>query len=162
MLFLSNLVLLLFALLAYYLFRAEIFTYCRIKRMRKRDIYKNLKGVSNFWLYSQLHKQINLGVLYYLNLIYLFTLASFFTIFAISWFQSMKIPVIAFGGLLGLAIIPASFATLIISNVETFGRAFVFFEIFKGYNGKIYRFVSIFDWIFPFLPLALYVFLITR
>ncbi len=160
--YLANLILLLFCFFTYFHFRCGVDSYCRISKMSKRYIRKNKKGASNFWLYSQLHKQNNLGVLYYLNLIYLFALIAFLTAFALSWISFLKTLVMIIGVLLGIATIPVFFASLTYTNIEAVGQAFVIFKVIKGYNGKSRRFATMFDWLFGFLPLALYVFLLTR
>ena len=158
----SNLVLLLFGLFTYMRFRNGVYAYCRTSKMSKSYIHKNTKGISNFWLYSQLHKNNNLGALYYLNLIYLFCLIAFLIVFPFSWISVLKIPVMIIGILLGLATIPVYFKSLVYTNIENVGQAFVFFKVFKGLNGKSRRFATIFDWLFCVLPLALYIFFITR
>ena len=158
----SNLVLLLFGLFTYMHFRDGVYAYCRTSKMSKSYIRKNIKGISNFWLYSQLHKNNNLGALYYLNLIYLFCLIAFLIAFAFSWISVLRIPIMIIGILLGMASIPVFIKSLIYTNIEDVGQAFVFFKVFKGLNGKSRRFATIFDWLFCVLPLALYIFFITR
>ena len=54
------------------------------------------------------------------------------------------------------------FSSLIYTNIEDVGQAFVVFRVVKGYNGISRSFLTIFDWLFGFLPLALYVFFLTR
>ena len=159
---LANLILLIFGLFTYTHFRCGVHAYCRISKMSKSYIRKNTKGASNFWLYTQLHKQNNLGVLYYLNLIYLVCLIAFSITFALSWISFLRIPVMIIGILLGVATIPVFFASLIYTNIEDVGQPFVIFKVFKGYNGKSRRFATVFDWLFCILPLALYVFFLTR
>lgn len=159
---LTNLILLIFGLFTYTHFRYSVHAYCRISKMSKSYIRKNTKGVSNFWLYTQLHKQNNLGVLYYLNLIYLVCLIAFLIAFALSWISFLRIPVMIIGILLGVATIPVFFASLIYTNIEDVGQPFVIFKVFNGYNGKSRQFATVFDWLFCILPLALYIFFLTR
>lgn len=159
---LSNLILLLFGLFTYLHFRCGVYAYCRISKMSKSYIRKNTKGISNYWLYSQLHKNNNLGAFYYLNLIYLFCLLAFLAVFLFSWISFLRIPVMIMGILLGLATIPVFFKSLIYTNIEDVGQAFVFFKVYKGFNGKSRRFVTMFDWLFCILPLALYIFFLSR
>jgi len=64
------------------------------------------------------------------------------------------------GILLGVATIPVFFASLIYTNIEDVGQAFVIFKVFKGVNGRSRRFVTVLDWLLGFLPLALYLFLL--
>ena len=157
---LSNLILLIFGLFTYVHFRCGVYVYCRISKMSKSYIRKNTKGASNFWLYTQLHNQNNLGILYYLNLIYLFCLIAFLIAFALSWISILKIPVMIIGIILGAMTIPVFFASLIYTNIEDVGQPFVIFKAYKINSGR--RFATVFDWIFCFLPLALYIFFLTR
>ena len=159
---LLNFILLLFGFFTYFHFRCGVYSYCRISKMSKTYIRKNTKGASNFWLYSQLHKQDNLGAFYYLNLIYLFILTAFLIAFALSWVPFLRIPVIIVGLLLGITTIPVYSASLIYTNIENVGKAFVVFKVFKGYNGKSRKYATLFDWLFCVLPLALYIFFLTR
>ena len=87
---------------------------------------------------------------------------AFLIVFPFSWISVLKIPVMIIGILLGLATIPVYFKSLIYTNIEDVGQAFVFFKMFKGFNGKSRRFATVFDWLFCILPLALYVFFLTR
>ena len=153
---LANLILLIFCLFTYTHFRCGVHAYCRISKMSKSYIRKNTKGASSFWLYTQLHKQNNLGALFYLNLI------AFLIAFALSWISLMRIPIIVIGILLGVVTAPVFGASLIYTNTEDVGQPFVIFRVFKGHNGKSRRFATVFDWLFCFLPLALYVFFLTR
>ncbi len=159
---LLNLILLLLGFFTYFHFRVGIYAYCRISKISKTYIRKNTKGVSNYWLYSRLHKQGDIGVLYYLNLIYLFLLILFSIAFALSWISFFKIPIIITGLLLSIASIPVFFTSLIYTNTDDVGKAFVVFKVFKGYNGKSRRFATALDWLFAFLPLALYVFFLIK
>lgn len=157
-----NLILLLFGALTYFNFRSGVYSYCRVSGMSKSYFRKNTRGASNFWLYSQLHKQDKLGTLYFLNIIYLLSLSAFLIGFAFSWVSFLKIPVIIAGIFLGIVTIPVSFAALIYTNIEDTGRAFVVFKVRKGYNGKSRHVATLFDWLFCFLPLALYIFLLVQ
>ena len=142
-------------------FRCGVHAYCRISKMSKSYIRKNTKGASNFWLYTQLHKQNNLGTLYYLNLIYLVCLIAFLIALALSWISLLRIPVMIIGIILGAMTIPVYFASLVYTNIEDMGQPFVIFKAYKMYNRGT-RFATVFDWLFCFLPLALYVFFLTR
>ena len=158
---LSNLILLIFGLFTYTYFRCGVHAYCRISKMSKSYIRKNTKGVSNYWLYTQLHKQNNLGALYYLNLIYLVCLIAFLIAFALSWISFLRIPVMIVGIILGVVTIPVFFASLIYTNIEDIGQPFAIFKTYKINDGKR-RFATVFDWMLCFLPLMLYIFFLTR
>ena len=87
-LILINIIMLLFCALSYSLFRQAVYYYCRMSKMRKRDIRKALKGASNFWLYTDLHKQKTWArciilITYILFVTYLFLSAAFFRVYRI-------------------------------------------------------------------------------
>ena len=159
---LSNLILLILGLFTYVHFRCGVYAYCRISKMSKSYIRKNTKGAANFWLYTQLHKQNNLGALYCLNLIYLVCLIAFLIAFTLSWISLLRIPIMVIGVLLGIVTIPVFGTSLFYTNMEDVGQPFVIFKAFRGYNRKSRRFATVFDWLFCILPLALYIFFLTR
>lgn len=158
-----NVILLLCCIFIYGYFRCGVFAYCRVfRRMSKTFIRKNQKGASNFWLYTQLHEQRNLGVLYYLNFIYLVFLLLFAVGTVFSWVSVLRIFIVTMGVLLGIASIPVYCISLIYLNFEQFGKKFVIFEVYKGYNEKSRMFASAFDWLFGFLPLGIYILVLTK
>ena len=158
----TNLILLLFGFFTYFHFRTSVYAYCRISKMSKSYIRKNIKGALNYWLYLQLHKKEDLGVLYYFNLIYLFSLTAFSIAFLFSWVSFFTIPVIVLGVILGVATIPVYFVSLIYTNMDYVGKPFVVFRVIRGCNGKSRIYITIFDWLFCVLPLFVYVFLLIR
>ena len=157
-----NLILLMLGLYVYIFFRCGVYAYCRMSKMSKTYIRKNRKGYSNYWLYSRLHKKNDLGALYYLNLVYLFCLSAFLIAFPFSWVSLFRIPVMVIGILLGAASIPVFIISLIYRNIESVGQAFVFFKVYKEYNGRSRSFATVLDWLVAFVPLALYIFLLTK
>ncbi len=156
----ANLILLLLVFCTYFHFRIGVYSYCRLEKMSKTYIRKYKKGILNFWLYAKLHKQKNLGALYYLNLIYLFTLIVFIFVFSLSWLPFLKTPVIIIGLLLGVASVPVFIVGEFYLNIENVGQPFVFFRFYKDFIG-ITRFSTIFDWIFCVFPLAVYILCLT-
>ncbi len=68
-----------------YLFsRGSIDTWLRHRGKSKTYIRKHKKGIKNYWLYEELHKECNLGIMYYLNkwfvIFYPITFALMFTL----------------------------------------------------------------------------------
>ena len=155
---LLNLIMLLFGIFVYCSFRTGVYSYCRISKMSKSYIRKNTKGTSNYWLYSQLHKQGKIGIIYYFNLVYLFLLLLFLFACTVAWIPFLKIPIVIIALLLGIASIPVFFISLIYTNLEYVGKAFVILAVYKGYNRRSRHFASVLDWLFAFLPLALYIY----
>lgn len=159
---LLNIIVLLCCIFIYFHFRSGVDAYCRISKMSKTYIRKNTKGASNFWFYSQIHKQENLGILYYLNLIYLFLLTIFLVAFSLSWVSFLKIPVIIMGLLLSTVAIPIFAISLYYTNICDVGKAFFVFRYFNGYNEKRRGISTMFDWLIGLIPLALYIFFLTN
>lgn len=157
--FLINLFFLFISLYAYIYFRCGIGAYCKLRRMSKTFIRKNKKGAANYWLYKQLHNQKNLGSLYYINYIFLIGLAAFTLVFAFSWIEWMRIPLIITGIVLGLIEIPAIFEAMVQINRKEFGKPFVFFRVVRGYNGRRWHSSTALDWLFCILPLVFYIFI---
>ena len=159
--FAANLILTLLSLYMYVYFRCGIYSYCRVKKMSKTYIRKNTKGASNYWLYSQLHKQCKIGIFYYINIIYLFSFFAFLVAFSLSWISFLRIPIIIVGVFLGIVAIPAFFLSLIYTNIEDVGQPFVIFKIYKGFNGRKRSYHAIIEWLFAFIPISVYIFLLT-
>ena len=62
-----NLILILILGLSYLMSRGAIDSWIRLRGRSKTFIRKHKKGIKNYWLYEELHKELNLGVMYYLN-----------------------------------------------------------------------------------------------
>ncbi len=156
---LANLGLFVFCGFIHIFFRIFLYTYCRNLKIRKRDIHKKMKGFSNYWLFSQLNKEYNLGIYYYLNFIHLICCCITVPLMPLSYIPCLEIPTIIIGIVISLITLPVYFISLSYANLESFGKKFVFFRITKSSNGRR-RFSSIFDWLFGFFPLAIYIFFI--
>ena len=159
---LANVCLLLMGLLYYFLLRCAVSSCCHVSGRSRSFFKKHTKGAANFWLYRNLSRQCNLGILYPLNTIYLLTLGGYGVLTLLCWVPFLKIPVALLGILLGMEMIVAGTVSLIYGNLEDFGRRFVFFRIRRGVNGKSRRFATLLDWLFGFFPLAMYLLLITK
>lgn len=157
-----NLILLLLGLFTYFHFRSGVSAFFRISKMRKRYIRMNQKGFLNYWLYSHLHKQHNLGILYYLNISYLITLILFSVAFVFSWISIFKILIVIIGVLLGLVSVPVFLISLIYINIEEHGKPFIVFKVFKRNNSRRWNFATIFDLLYCVFPLGLYIFLLYK
>ena len=62
-----NLFLMILLGLSYLLSRSVIVIWLRLRGRSKTYIRKNKKGMNNYWWYEEIHKEHNLGVVYYLN-----------------------------------------------------------------------------------------------
>lgn len=158
---LINAVFLFWYMLFYIGFRCSVLSYCREYRgMSKTFIRKNRKGASNYWLYTRLHREKNLGICYYINIICLVLFGIFAVGILFSWIAFLKIPIVIAGILAGAALIPAYYISLIYDNYIHFGKGFVVFGVYRVYDDKR-RFASIFDWLLGIIPLPAYILLIT-
>ena len=119
--------------------------------------------MANYWLYKQLHEKKSLGILYRLNMLFLFGLLSFLAAMLFSLISWMQTPIMLLGFALGLIEIPALFMALRYINQDETGKSFVLFAVIKDpvLNGKR-RFHTVFDWLFCILPFGLYLFLIVK
>lgn len=129
---LANVCLLLMGLLYYFLLRCAVSSCCHVSGRSRSFFKKHTKGAANFWLYRNLSRQCNLGILYPLNTIYLLTLGGYGVLTLLCWVPFLKIPVALLGILLGMEMIVAGTVSLIYGNLEDFGRKFVFFRIRWG------------------------------
>ena len=114
----------------YAIFRFTLEEWLRSKRISHTKIKKLKKGKKNYWWYEALHKQYNLGLIYYVNkwftVLYVAHLA---LLFGFGWFRFAS-PVIAI--LYAIVCLLAAGMSLFSSaqnNVEEFGTPIVIFRI---------------------------------
>ena len=160
--FLLNLVFFIINILFYLYFRAGVSSYCKVTKISKSFIRKNREGAANYWLYKQIHQQRSLGSFYYINYMLLISLAIFLFVTTLSWISWMRIPTIIIAIILGITEIPAMTIAVIYNNLERFERPFVLFRIHRGPNGKSRTFVTVLDWLYGFIPLGIYLILLTK
>ena len=81
-------------LFIYVSFRMGIGSYLRYKKNSKTFIRKNKNGFLNYWTYKKLHKEINLGYVYYLNLILVILTPVYFLVaISFGWSDVMRLPI---------------------------------------------------------------------
>ena len=132
-------------LLLYAIFRGGIYSYLRLSKMSKTYIKKNRKGFINYWLYYSINKQNSLGILYGLNLI--FIIATFtFIVFAITlgFIEALQSILIVFSIVLCTIEIPCMIISSIHSNIENYGKSFIFLAKRKHMRGYT---SSLIDWL---------------
>lgn len=161
--FYVNILFLFISIFSYSYFRIGISSYYSVLKTSKTFIRKHSKGKANYWLYKQLHQKKSLGILYRLNMLFLFGLLSFLAAMLFSLISWMQTPIMLLGFALGLIEIPALFMALRYINQDETGKSFVLFAVIKDpvLNGKR-RFHTVFDWLFCILPFGLYLFLIVK
>ena len=140
-------VIVLYNILLYCIFRSGIYDYLRLSKMSKNSIKKNRKGFKNYWLYQTIHKQAPLGILYRLNYIFLIFTAIFTVLaIAVGFIQIFRPIVFACSVLLCLIEVPSTILASIYSNKLEYGKAFVF--LVKRKHGRGYRssLIDMFSW----------------
>lgn len=135
----------LYNLSLYAIFRSGIYSYLRLSKISKTYIKKNRKGFINYWLYYSINKQNPLGILYGLNLIFL--IATFtFMVFAITlgFIEALQSILIVFSIVLCTIEIPCMIISSIHSNIEDYGKPFIFLAKRKHVGGYT---SSLIDWL---------------
>lgn len=126
MFYILNLILVLYNIILYMFFREGIYDFLRLSKMSKTYIKKSRRGFRNYWLYSAIHKQHSLGILYYLNIIYLsYTLFFSVSTLALGYIKLLQ-PVLFIGSIVLLFIqIPCTVSSCAhIYHIE-FGKPFI-------------------------------------
>ncbi len=141
-----------FPLFNFVMFRSSVKAWMkRTRSVGKKRFREMRKGVLNFWFYNRIHKEVGLGIAYYLNVAYV---VLFFVTLVLSlmfgWLKPMT-PVI-FGCFCALAVFSTfsyMFST-IQDNITEYGKGIVFFAIDK-YSKKPRS--IFFDILFPIVYL---------
>jgi hypothetical protein len=138
--------------------RGGVTSYCKVRGKSNSFLKKNKRGAANYLLYKQLHRELGLGIFYYLNYAYLICLGAFAVATLFSWISLLKTPITVLGIVLGIVAIPVFLISHAYDNLERFGRVLVLWEPYRM-NG--HRSVSTpLDWLFGLLPLPFYLFLL--
>ncbi len=121
-----NVICAIFALYIYITFRFGVNSYLRVNKNSKTFIRKNKKGFANYWIYKKIHEEINLGYIYYLNLL-LLVLTAMYSIVAISfgWAGLMRIPIAILNLILCCVQVPSMIFSNIYDNYECYGQPFI-------------------------------------
>ena len=136
MFYFYGIVIVLYNLLLYAIFRNGIYDYLRLSKMSNSNIKKNRKGLKNYWMYQSINNQTPLGILYSLNYIFLISTIIFTILVIATGFIKMFQPfLVVIAIILCLVEIPSSIIASIYSNKMEYGRAFVFFAKRKYMRG---------------------------
>ena len=146
MFYFYSIVIVLYNLLLYAIFRSGIYDYLRSSKMSKSNIKKSRKGLKNYWLYCSINRQQPLGILYGLNYIFL-AATVVFTAFAVSaGFIKALQPILFFlSVILCIIEIPASITASIHSDNAEYGKPFVLLakrKDTKGYHSSLFDMCS--------------------
>ena len=113
-------------LLLYMNFRSGIYDYLRLSKMSKTNIRKSRKGFQNYWFYRSINEQKPLGILYYLNYIYLISSVIYSIItLALGYIKILQPFFLVFSSLLCLIQILPNIFSSIYSCQARFGKPFV-------------------------------------
>ncbi len=156
MFYLFQIIIVLYNFLCYAFFRVGINDYLKLSKMSKTNIRKSKKGFENFWFYKTINEKKPLGILYYLNIIFLIVILVY------------SVPVVAFGYIkvfqsifliLSIVVciieIPTSIIAAVYSSQEEFGKPFVLFARSKYTKRNVSSLFSILAW----CPTALFIYL---
>ena len=140
-------VIVLYNILLYSIFRGGIYDYLRLSKMSKSNIKKNRKGFKNYWLYQTINKQTPLGILYRLNYVFLIFTAVFTVLaIAVGFIKMFRPIVFACSVLLCLIEVPSTILASIYSNKMEYGKAFVFLAKRKYVRGYCSSLIDMFSW----------------
>ena len=142
------LILVLYNLLLYSIFRSGIYDYIRLSKRSKTYIKKHRKGFKNYWLYTEIHRQNSLDKIYYLNIVFLCYTVLFSVITVTLGYVEALQPflLIASVGLLIIQIPSITVAT-VYSYRKEFGRSFVLWEKRKYSGGFCSSLIDMLSWI---------------
>lgn len=134
------------SLFFYVNFRIGVNSCLRYTKNSKTFIRKNTKGMRNYWLYEKIHKEIDLGYIYYLNWM-LLILCPLYFLLAVSfgWADAMQIPIAILNILVCFALFPSLIFADIYTNYEDYGQAFVLLKPgrFRGYHSSLYTLLGL-------------------
>ena len=147
MFYFLQMVIVLYNLLLYFLFRGGIYSYLRLSKMSKTNIKKNQKGCANYWLYQSIHQQHPMRILYWSNGVFLTaTIVCSTTILVLGSIKALQPFVWICSLILCLLEIPAAIMTSIYHSKEEYERAFVLFIKRKESNGYDSSLLDMFSW----------------
>lgn len=148
MFYFFNIVIVLYNLLLYAIFRGGVYDYLRLSKMSKTNIRKKRKGFWNYWLYLTVNREKPLGALFYLNILFFFTSIVFsgFTL-CLGFIEVLGPLVTALAILLCAVQIPSMFLASIYSDKEEYGRCFVLLAKRKANRSYHSSLLTLFPWV---------------
>lgn len=116
-----------FSVLGYLLsFRFGVDDYLHYTKNSKSFIRKHKKGFLNFWTYREIHKEINMGYVYYLNLALLILSPLCFVVsISLGWARVMQIPIAVLNSLLCCVWVPSAIFAHIYDNLQEHGQPLI-------------------------------------
>jgi len=124
--YLWNAIYVILSLFLYVYFRCGVSDYLRFRKKSRSFLRKNKKGLRNYWLYEKIHAEIDLGYVYYLNLLLLaFTLLYSILTVTLGWLRPLSLTIAVCGALLCALQIVAVIFSNVYYNLVNYGKAFV-------------------------------------
>lgn len=147
MFYFYSIIIVLYNLFLYAIFRHGIYDYLRLSKMSKNSIKKSTKGFVNYWFYQSVNSQKPLGILYSLNYIFL-TATVVFTLLSISmgYIKALQPILFVVSILLCLIEIPSIIFASVYTNKMEYGKAFIFITKRKHTSGYYSSFTDMFSW----------------
>ena len=147
MFYFLHIVIVLYNLLLYSIFRGGIYDYLRLSKMSKTNIRKSKKGLKNYWLYQSIHEQHSLGILYGLNILFLiFTIVYSTLVFTLGFIKTLQPLLVILSICLCIVEIPTMAIASIYDCKAEFGRSFVLLTKRKESNGYYSSPLSMASW----------------
>ena len=138
------------SLISYWIFRGGVNSYLRkSKGLSKTNINKHKKGKKNYWWYEEIHREFDIGKLYYINKIYtIFFLVVLFSNLFFGFFKFASVFICSINVIFYTLNAIIGLFGVIQYTIEEHGKVFVLFA--KDSNGKIDSFIfNLFFLLYP-------------
>ena len=147
MFYFLQVIIVLYNLFLYAIFRGGIYQYLRLSKMSKTNIRKNQKDFADYWLYRSIHRQHPMGILYGLNLVFLMATISCSAIILVAGFIKVLQPFVwGISLILCLIEIPAVAIASFYDCKAEFGPSFVLLRKRKESNGYYSSLLDMLPW----------------
>ena len=147
MFYFLNIVIVLYNLLLYAIFRSGIYDYLRLSKMSKTNIKQSCRGFKNYWLYQASNIKTPLGILYNLNCIFLVSTTTFSVLaLLLGYIKAVQPILFTLSILLCIVEIPTTGLASAYSTKAEFGKRFVFLAKRKDTGKFCSSVVDMFSW----------------
>ncbi len=134
-LYLFNVILVVFFAIQLMHFRSGIYEYLRANRS-KTYMRKKRKGFLNYWIYRQINEEYPLGKLYYVNIVYLVSVAAFSALaLCLGYLEIMKFPLYFISTVVSLIGVGGSLFGSAYCNQAKYGKKFILLRKRKSSGG---------------------------
>ena len=148
-----NIICAMVALYVYISFRISITSYLRINKNSKTYIKKSKKGFLNYWIYKQINDDVQLGYIFYLNIL-LLVLTLVYVIFSVcfGWIKILSFPIAICNAVLCIVQIPAIIFSDMYWNLEYYKKRFIILarqitfhkdNKWRGFHSSLYAVIGI-------------------